>query len=142
MLESTKNIGKQIASTFKVIGYTFNILIKEADLNITIEQFIIMSAIEQNKNITQNEIAIMYNKDKSNILRQIESLKNKQFVERISDEADKRKKILLLTDYGKENLNKMKEIEMRTYEKLLKNIPKHNLNILSETFEIIQKSAS
>jgi DNA-binding MarR family transcriptional regulator len=143
MLESKRNIGKQIASTFKVIGHTFNIALKNAQLNITIEQFIIINAIGSHENsessvgITQNELAVMFNKDKSGILRHIESLENKQLLERFIDETDRRKKILKLTDFGNETLKKIKEVEIKTYEKLLKNVPNQNLNILSETFEII-----
>ncbi|MES2795077.1 MAG: MarR family transcriptional regulator [Bacteroidota bacterium] len=148
MLESKRNIGKQIATTFKVIGQTFNIALKNAQLNITIEQFIIINAIGSHENsessvgITQNELAVMFNKDKSGILRHIESLENKDLVLRFTDETDRRKKILKLTKLGTETLRKIKEVEIKTYEKLLKNVPNQNLNILSETFEIIQKSAS
>lgn len=148
MLESKRNIGKQIASTFKVIGQTFNNALKNAHLNITIEQFIIINEIGKYENlgisegITQNDLAVMFNKDKSGILRHIESLENKQLVQKFTDKIDRRKKILKLTNLGIETLKKIKEVEIKTYEKLLKNVPSQNLNILSETFEIIQKSAS
>jgi DNA-binding MarR family transcriptional regulator len=143
MLESKRNIGIQIASTFKVIGHTFNVALKNAHLNITIEQFIIINAISSHETtnspagITQNELAVMFNKDKSGILRHIESLENKQLVIRFTDDTDRRKKILKLTNLGTETLKKIKKIEMTTYEKLLKNVPSQNLNILSETFGVI-----
>ncbi len=56
MEESKRNLGKQLAITFKLIGATFSVAWKNANLNITIEQFIIINAIGRNQNITQNEL--------------------------------------------------------------------------------------
>jgi len=75
----------------------------EIKLNITREQFKLLHAIDQKKEeVIQNDMADMMGKNKSTILRLIDSLEIKGLVRRVADTKDRRKKYLMVTKKGKE----------------------------------------
>lgn len=78
------------------------------NLGLSPEQFSLLFKINESKNTTQTEIAQSIGMDKSAVMRVIDALENKRFVARFGDEADRRRKILVLTAEG---LEKVKQVE-------------------------------
>lgn len=85
----------------------------EIKLKITREQFKLLHAIDQKKEeVIQKDMADMIGKNKSTILRLIDSLETKGLVKRVADTKDRRKNYLMVTKKGKEVI--------RQYECILK----------------------
>ncbi|WP_036877026.1 MarR family winged helix-turn-helix transcriptional regulator [Xylanibacter oryzae] len=75
----------------------------ELKLKITTEQFKLLHAIDQKKDeVIQKDMADMMGKNKSTILRLIDSLETKGLVKRVADTKDRRKNYLMVTKKGKE----------------------------------------
>lgn len=75
----------------------------ETKLRITREQFKLLKAIsEKREEVIQKDMAEMLGKDKSTILRLIDSLEAKELVRRVADIKDRRKNYLMVTKMGEE----------------------------------------
>lgn len=72
----------------------------KAGFEITIDQWLVLKTIQENKNISQNQIAEMVFKDFASITRIIELLVKKKFVTRKIDTNDRRKFELEITNNG------------------------------------------
>jgi MarR family transcriptional regulator for hemolysin len=75
----------------------------ETKLRITREQFKLLKAIsEKREEVIQKDMAEMLGKDKSTILRLIDSLEAKELVRRVAATKDRRKNYLMVTKKGEE----------------------------------------
>lgn len=71
------------------------------EIKISIEQFGLLHAIStQKEEVIQKDMAEFMGKDKSAVLRLIDSLEEKELVRRITDIKDRRKNYLLVTEAG------------------------------------------
>lgn len=75
---------------------------KLAPFNLAPEQNLIMMLLWEKDGMTQNEVAEMLVKDKTNIARMVSNLEKKGFIKRIISLSDRRSLQLHLTDKGKE----------------------------------------
>ena len=83
----------------------------EIQLKITREQFKLLHAINHNKEeVIQKDMADMVGKDKSTILRLIDTLEKKELVRRVVDSKDRRKNYLMVTKKGEEIIKQYKHI--------------------------------
>lgn len=72
-----------------------------ADIKITHEQVGLLFALSlQSEEVIQNDMAEVMGKDKSAILRIVDSLEEKELVRRVSDQKDRRKNYLIITKKG------------------------------------------
>lgn len=83
----------------------------EIQLKITREQFKLLHAIYQNKEeVIQKDMADLVGKDKSTVLRLIDTLEIKELVRRVVDSKDRRKNYLMVTKKGEEIIKQYKHI--------------------------------
>jgi len=79
---------------------------EQAFIKLTIEEFILLNTIHNNDvDVIQKDMAYMLGKDKSSILRLIDSLEDKNMVRRVVDVSDRRKNCLMVTKNGEKGLN-------------------------------------
>lgn len=84
---------------------------EQATVKLTIEEFILLNTIHNNDvEVIQKDMAYMLGKDKSSILRLIDSLEDKNMVRRVVDVSDRRKNCLMVTKNGEKGLNDYVEI--------------------------------
>ena len=101
----------------------------EIQLKITREQFKLLHAISQNKEeVTQKDMADMIGKDKSTVLRLIDSLETKEFVRRVVDTKDRRKNYLMVTKKGEEIIKQYEQILKVMIEELQQGLNESELN--------------
>ncbi len=101
----------------------------EIQLKITREQFKLLYAISQNKEeVTQKDMADMIGKDKSTILRLIDSLETKELVRRVEDTKDRRKNYLMVTKKGEEIIKRYEQILKVMIEELQQGLNESELN--------------
>lgn len=101
----------------------------EIKLKITREQFKLLRAINQNKEeVIQTDMADIMGKDKSTILRLIDSLETKELVRRAVDNKDRRKNYLMVTKKGEEIIKLYEHILKVMIEELQQGLNESELN--------------
>jgi DNA-binding MarR family transcriptional regulator len=84
----------------------------QADIKLTVEQIGLLLVIYMHKEeVIQQELACSMGKDKSAILRTIDSIEAKDLVKRVSDTLDRRKKYLMITKKGERVIEQYLVIE-------------------------------
>ena len=117
-------------------------VMKEAGLDLTIDQFIVLKILEEKKALTQIEMAQALVKDNASITRIIELLVTKKLLSRQINEADRRMFKLELTEKGIEYLRHAKPIVFGIRRKGIENVSDHDLEITKQTLRKITDSFS
>lgn len=91
----------------------------KAEVKLTIEEFgLIYILSRKQEKVSQKNLVEAMGKDKSTILRLVNSLENKKLIMRMECQDDRRKSYLLLTEQGEKVLDQYLEIETGLVEKL------------------------
>ncbi len=77
---------------------------------ITVDQMLILTVLEENPTMAQNEMAALLFKDYASITRMIELLVKNEYLSRTINESDRRKFVLKISGKGKTTLKKLKPI--------------------------------
>ena len=112
-------------------------LLKENDINITVDQWVVMQ--ELNKTNGQVQISLANNtfKDAPTITRIIDLLCQKGYVERVSNPNDRRRFQIFLTNSGKDLIRLVEPIIMDFRKKAYEGLDSNQLNILKESLNHI-----
>jgi DNA-binding MarR family transcriptional regulator len=114
--EMPDTLGFMIVHTGKLLLKTINVTFAGINRDITFEQMGVLYFISRNsgkKDMIQQDIAAIMDKNKSAVLRSIDILEQKGFVKRVQAPGDRRKNIISLTDTGKAIIDKMHEIFLK-----------------------------
>ena len=113
----------------------------EADVKLTIEEFILLNMIEACTDQILQNIAIATGKNKSVVMRMIDSLEQKGLAKRTVNPEDRRENLLSITDRGSEVLHQYQQIEKKLSSELLDSIPSQKVAHFFEVVEKISKKA-
>lgn len=113
----------------------------EADVKLTIEEFILLNMIEARTDQILQNIAIATGKNKSVVMRMIDSLEQKGLAKRTVNPEDRRENLLSITDRGSEVLHQYQQIEKKLSNELLDSIPSQKVAHFFEVVEKISKKA-
>lgn len=113
----------------------------EADVRLTVEEFILLNMIEAHTDQILQNIAIATGKNKSVVMRMIDSLERKGLARRTVNPEDRRENLLSITDSGAEVLAQYREIEKRLSGELLRGIPQEKVACFFEVAGILSKRA-
>ncbi len=139
-MESSKPLGYMLGRSLRVFRNQLAFEFKEKEIELTFDQFVILHLLNSNSDLIQQDLANQLQKDKSIIVRQINCLLESQYVVRLTNKEDKRKKNLILTKKGFEILNQMKEIASELSGKLLSGISETELEIFRNVLGKIQEN--
>lgn len=103
--------GCRMAYVVKEIVRTLKKRFKEEEIDLTIEQFFILNILDNEDGLILRELANIVDRDKSAVLRHIDELEKNHFVTRVTDDEDKRRKILLLTKPGLKVLGRARAVD-------------------------------
>ena len=135
-------VSYMLGQTLKAFKNKMGTKLKENDVELSFELSITLFFLScANKNPTQQDMAKLLQKDKSLILRQINTLIEKKYVVRIQDQSDKRKKKLILTKKGEDTLESMRNIGRQVEKELLCGIADKDLSLFREILSKIQSNA-
>jgi DNA-binding MarR family transcriptional regulator len=134
------SLGLKLGETLKVIVKKFSSELPKVG-GITLEQFFLLTILNKNDELIQQDLAHLMNRDKSGVLRLINALEEKKLVVRRPDATDRRKKNLALTEKGSEVLGQCMVKEAEIYEKILEGIDDQSLEVFSEALSRIQMNA-
>lgn len=137
---SDKPLTYTLGQTMKLVKYKLMAKFKENDLDLSMEHFTILLFINEKDLLTQQDLANHFMRDKSIILRQVNTLIDMGYVVRSTDEDDKRKKNLILTDKGNKLLQFSKELSHQVSEELLDGISEEELEHFEHVISKIQQN--
>ena len=118
---SRKEIGIYIDRTYKVVRQDLIGRFKQADVDITPEQWVILSKLREGK-MNQTDLANGSFKDKHTISRILDLLVKKGFVVRENDERDRRKYLIALTSKGEDVIQRAEPLVFESREKGWQNL--------------------
>ncbi|MDM8269794.1 MarR family winged helix-turn-helix transcriptional regulator [Barnesiella viscericola] len=114
----------------------------EAEVKLTVEEFILLNMIEaQTDQILQN-IAIATGKNKSVVMRMIDSLEEKGLAKRTVNPEDRRENLLSITEKGIEVVAQYQAIEKRLSSDLLEGIPADEVATFFRVVDLITQRAN
>ncbi len=114
---------------------------EEEDLKLTVEQYFILNILDNKDGLILQELADIVERDKSAVLRLINGLEENHFVARNTDPDDKRRKILLVTKYGMEELEKAVTLDKEVNNTVTDDICQQKIDKLEKTVEHIYRIA-
>lgn len=109
----------------------------EADEKLTVEEFILLNMIKAKTDQILQNIAIATGKNKSVVMRMIDSLERKGFAKRTVNPNDRRENFLSITADGEKVLAQYQEIERKLSAELLEGIPVDRVSIFFEVVELL-----
>ena len=111
----------------------------EANVKLTVEEFILLTMIRAKTDQILQNIAIATGKNKSVVMRMIDSLEKKGLVKRTVNPEDRRENLLSTTDMGEQVVAEYHKIEKKLSYELLKGIPDEKVEVFFEVVEEISK---
>lgn len=128
-----------------LLGQTMNLVklkltekFKENNVELSLEYFILLNYISLKENLTQQDLANHFLRDKSLILRNINTLIDLQYVKRMTDIKDKRKKNLILTEKAYQFLQSAQQLSREISNELLHGVTTEELNHFENVINKIQ----
>jgi MarR family transcriptional regulator, organic hydroperoxide resistance regulator len=135
--ELNRSLGFLLSKSNASVKNCFNRAIKGSGMDATAEQWGILNIINASPGITQSELAEQSLKDKTNITRMLDVLGKNGYIERKSDDKDRRLFRIFITGKGKLLLKKLAPSALRTNEKASHGISKKELTVFFETLNKI-----
>lgn len=113
---------------------------KRENYSITPEQWSVLAKLHHEDGLYQKQVADSLAKDKPTTTRILDLLERKNLIIRISDDKDRRKTKVYLTQEGKNTAKNLIPIAMEFQKKLKENITPHELDLLEKTIQKITEN--
>ena len=139
-MDDIKPLGYILGLPLRVFLNQVAVEFRNREIELTFEQFVMLRMIDSNSDLIQQDIANHLQKDKSLIVRQMNSLIEKQYVVRLANRKDKRKKNLILTSKGTEMMNRITELTFEVSNKLLAGVDEKDYEAFRRVLNKIQEN--
>ncbi len=103
--------------------------------DITVDQALVLSFIEQRPDLSQSQIAALVFKDNASITRMIDLIIKKGYLKRAINHQDRRKFLLKLTPKARETLSQLRKIRTRNRATALSGISADQLSMVTTILE-------
>ena len=130
-----------LALTLKSLEHAFKESIAKLQIELPAESFGMLMITYFRQDVIQQDIAEMIKKDKSAVLRQIDVLESKGFVRRQTDEHDRRKNIIVITDKGKEIAQTLMEKEHELFLSLSQGVDEQDMKSFLKVLATLRNNA-
>jgi MarR family transcriptional regulator, transcriptional regulator for hemolysin len=115
--------------------------LKNGGLNITVDQWLTLSALHANPLLSQKQLADLVFKDNASITRIIDLLARNGFLKRNDHGSDKRRSQLTITSKGKKFIIKARKIVDNYRAAALRGIASHELRHAGKVMDLIIKNS-
>ncbi|MFC0181622.1 DNA-binding transcriptional regulator, MarR family [Pseudarcicella hirudinis] len=130
------------ASTIKAMFKQSTKLFELHEVGISPEQNYLLSILSSQEESIQSELAEILQKDKSAVMRHIDSLETMGMVVRVSDTIDRRKKHIVITEKGLEVKKRCQELMEESTLRNQKGIPAEEIAIFKKVLMKMRDNAS
>jgi MarR family transcriptional regulator for hemolysin len=129
-------LGKYLAGTGRKFLIALNVELRNLDIE---RNFYALLIIEGGRGkITQQDLAEMLESDKVSVVRIIDYLSGKGYVQRVKDSSDRRKYGLILTPKAEKEIPQIKKAIEEVTQKAFKGITGKKIEELYDTLNIIR----
>ena len=130
--------GHRLERTAKMMKLYFSrALASSPDIDITVDQYVVLTILNRNEELTQLDIAKASYKDAPTITRILDILTDKGYVKRETDENDRRKFIISITPGGKK-IFKTANVTVNDFRQMCyNNISEEKLDVFAECLDTI-----
>ena len=116
---------------------------KSENINLTAEQFLVMDALWNQGEMTQQSIAYIIQKDKNSVTQFIDNLEKKGLVQRVVDASDRRVNNIKLSKTGMAMKDNTKKVAIKAISNILEGISEDDLKsfaiVLNKACDNIEK---
>lgn len=140
MFKAQETIFYNLDKTIKSYRKFAQSRIKQAGLNITIDQLIVLNELNNNQNISQVELADLIFKDVGSITRMMDLLVKKKLIKRKQHPENRKRNKIDITKSGYAILNSTQPIISNYREEALTKISKKEIEDCRKTLEKIFKN--
>lgn len=99
-IKTTQSLGACIADTFKLLKDHIAHSLSKENVQISRTQYLVLKAINEQNLCSQNELAVLFKRNKSSLKRVIDTLEKKGYVQRRTSKTDKRRCEIGITQSG------------------------------------------
>jgi len=132
-------VGSMMQEVFRVLKKR---TLKKAEIKLTFEQFGLLHSINREEDdVIQNDMAEIMGKDKSVIMRLIDSLEKKELIRRVAHANDRRKNYLMVTKKGEMVIKKILQIENELMEELQQGLTSSDMNTFNKVVNQIKSNS-
>lgn len=132
-------IGRMMHEMFRVLKKQ---AFEQTEIKLSLEQFGLLHTINmKSEDVIQNDMVKMMGRDKSSILRLIDSLEEKELVRRVVDKNDRRKNYLMVTKKGEKIIDQYLEIEFKLVKELQDGLSKSDIETFYKVINHIKSNA-
>lgn len=140
-LEFENLIGYNIGKASHLMINAFHRSLQQLGLDITLHQLGMLHFIRCHGESNQQELAEVMSKDKSAILRSVDILERKGYVNRVADTHDRRKNIITVTDKAVEIIETVKPHFMTHIRQMTQDITEDEIALCIKVTRKIQDNA-
>lgn len=116
--------------------------LKDSGYKITIDQWLIIKAILENPEISQQELSKKVFKDNASVTRIIELLVKSNYLQRNVNPNDRRMSNLIVTEEGKSIIINVQNLVLENRKVALEGITSEELEVLNSVFKKIIKNCN
>lgn len=131
-----------------IFASTIRALIKQSAIEYDIrgvaispEQSYILKILDSKEDSIQSDLAEIMQIDKSAVMRHIDQLETKGMVQRVNDAVDRRKKYIVITDLGIEELKKCEAAQKFISQKIMQGISDNELSTFKQVLNKLKDNA-
>lgn len=132
-------IGCKMAYAVKGIMGALHKRFKDKGIDLTLEQFFLLNILNNEEGLILQDLADIVGKDKSAVVRHINALEEKHFVARTRDPEDRRRKIILMTKAGVQELQNANELDQELNNEIVEDIPQKDFEKIKNFLADIYK---
>lgn len=122
---------KQVAVYLNLVHNRFKqyvfCYLKQNDLDITPEQFLLIDTLWNKGTMSQQKIADSIYKDKNSVTKLVDALEKKGLVVRIADDTDRRQNLIALTQKAEKMKDEAKEVGINCVQSVTEGIPDEDI---------------
>lgn len=139
-LQSAQDVFFDLDKALRIFKRFTIIEFQKVGINLSLDQWVLLSTISEEKGLSQVQLAEITNKDTASTTRILDLLHDKGFIRRVPNMRDKRKSSLKLTNQGQELIELAKAKEAEISAKVLDGITKSELQATLKTLESLLKN--
>lgn len=121
-MQTEKPLGYLLGQTMRIFKSKLSEKFRQQKIDLTFDLVVILFEIGDKEDMTQQDLSEIIIKDKSSILRQVNTLIEKRYLVRLPDKLDKRKKNLILTHKGYQVLTQARATAIALSNELLEGV--------------------
>ena len=121
--------GRLVSLASKAMRRRLNRNIHEAGHEITAVQWVLLAHLVLYEGMNQHQIGELLEQEKTATTRLIDALEKKGLAMRVSDENDRRQKILHVSEEGRRQCSELIPLAIKTHKEALQDIPDNEIAI-------------